>query len=150
MDRFIEKVIKGEDNEKDCWTWVAATTRGGYGHFRRLIDGKWKMYKAHRYSYEAFNGLINENLQVCHSCDNPLCVNPAHLFTGTAKENIQDMIKKGRRVISRNPKHKWLDRKTVDAMREDFKQGMRQAEISLKYEYSRSQVSRVVLCQIWK
>ena len=150
MDRFIEKVNKGADNEKDCWIWTASTYRGGYGHFRRWVDGKWKMYKAHRYAYEAFKGPLDAKLLVCHTCDNPSCVNPAHLFVGTAKENMQDMIKKGRKSISRNPKHKWLDRETVKSMRRDFEQGMKQAEICIKYEHSRAQVSRVVLHQIWK
>ena len=150
IDRFMEKVSKGEDDEKDCWLWTASTYRGGYGHFRKLVDGKWKMYKAHRYAYEAFKGPLEAKLQVCHTCDNPSCVNPAHLFVGTAKENMQDMQKKGRKALSRNPEHKWLDRETVDAMRKDFEQGMRQAEISLKYGHSRAQVSRVVLYQIWK
>ena len=150
MDRFIEKVNKGTDNEKDCWIWTAATYRGGYGHFRRWVDGKWKMYKAHRYAYEAFKGPLEAKLLVCHTCDNPSCVNPAHLFVGTSKENMEDMIKKGRKSISRNPKHKWLDREIVESMRRDFEQGMKQAEICIKYEHSRAQVSRVVLHQIWK
>ena len=150
IDRFMEKVAKGEDDEKDCWIWTAATYRGGYGHFRRLVDGKWKMYKAHRYAYEVFKGTLEAKLQVCHTCDNPSCVNPAHLFLGTVKDNMADMQKKGRKALSRNPEHKWLDREMVDAMRKDFEQGMRQAEISLKYGYSRSQVNRVVLYKIWK
>jgi hypothetical protein len=150
MDRFIEKVSKGLDDEKDCWVWTAATYRGGYGHFRRLVDGEWKMVKAHRYAYEAFKGPLEAKLQVCHTCDNPLCVNPSHLFAATAKENMQDMIKKGRKAIPKNPKHNCLDRDTVESIRKDFEQGMKQAEICIKYKHSRAQVSRVVSHKIWK
>jgi hypothetical protein len=149
MDRFVEKVQKGED-ENDCWEWVAAKYRGGYGHFRLKVDGKWRMVKAHRYAYEAFKGPLEPTLQVCHTCDNPSCVNPAHLFAGTAKENAQDKVKKGRQHVFRNPKHKFLDKETADKMREDYSNGMKQAEICIKYGHSRAQVSRVVNNQIWK
>ena len=149
-ERFMNKVILGKDKINDCWGWNASKSRGGYGQFRLLKNNKWTMARANRVSYELFKGELSPTLLVCHSCDNPECINPNHLFTGTAKENIQDMIKKGRRFLSRNTKHKWLNRQTVDAMREDFKQGMKQAEICLKYEHSRAQVSRVVRNQIWK
>ena len=150
MDRFLEKVSKGQDEEKDCWIWTASTYRGGYGHFRRLVGGKWRMYKAHRYAYEAFKEQLEPGLQVCHTCDNPSCVNPAHLFSGTAKENNHDKMKKGRGGIPRNPKHKLLNKEIVEQMRDDYKKGMSQAEIHVKYNQSRQQVSRVVNNQIWK
>ena len=150
FDRFMEKVTKGTDDEKDCWEWTAAKYRGGYGHFRRLVDGKWKMAKAHRYAYEAFKGPLEPFLMVCHTCDNPSCVNPAHLFTGTAKENSDDKMKKGRRGLPRNAKHKWLTEEIVENMRQDYANGMSQIEIVNKYDYSRAQVCRVVNHQIWK
>lgn len=150
IDRFMEKVDKGQDEINDCWEWTAAKYRGGYGHFRRLIDGKWKMAKAHRYAYEAFKGPLEAFLQVCHTCDNPSCVNPSHLFAGTAKENSDDKIKKGRFIPGRNHKHKWLTQEIVDSMRQDYENGMTQIEIVNKYGYSRTQVCRVVNRQIWK
>ncbi len=88
LQRFWDKVdIAGPNN---CWEWTAAKTRG-YGRFR--IKGKY--YYAHRISYALENG-GPENFHVCHSCDNPPCVNPAHLWKGTQQDNVDDRVAKGR------------------------------------------------------
>lgn len=149
-DRFMSKVIIGKDEVKDCWNWSASKARGGYGQFRVLKNGKWTMGRANRISYELFKGELSSTLLVCHACDNPLCVNPNHLFLGTHKENARDMINKGRRKLTRNPKHKFLDRTIVENMRKDYSEGMKQAQIALNYDFSRQQVSRVVTHKIWK
>lgn len=92
---FLGKV--SQSGAGGCWLWKAYRSDKGYGRLR--FRGKGHM--AHRVSYTLFSGTIPEGLNVCHKCDNPPCVNPAHLFVATQKENVDDMIKKGRKVVAR-------------------------------------------------
>lgn len=76
----------------DCWIWQGNTQSSGYG----CIKAFGVMVSCHRLSYELYNGKIPDGMEVMHSCDNPLCINPDHLSLGTHKDNMRDMIKKGR------------------------------------------------------
>ncbi len=89
---FWKKVIQTDTDQ--CWQWIGATQSQGYGSFS--INGK--TYLAHRISFIISQGEIPEGLCVLHHCDNRCCVNPSHLFLGTIKDNVQDMIIKGRRA----------------------------------------------------
>ena len=80
-----------------CWLWMGALTRGGYGHLRY---GK-AMRRAHIVAYMEHVGEVREGDFVLHSCDNPACVNPDHLFLGDDQANRSDMARKGRGTKSR-------------------------------------------------
>jgi len=79
-----------------CWEWIGGTIPNGsgrYGAFESPVG-----VLAHRYSWTLHKGQIPDGLKVLHHCDNKLCVNPSHLFIGTAKDNARDLISKGLKV----------------------------------------------------
>jgi hypothetical protein len=90
LERFMEKV---NVSSTGCWEWTSGTDRNGYG----LFGFNGKQYRAHRWSAEFIKQTNPNSLYVCHSCDNPGCVNPDHLWLGTHTENEQDKDSKGRR-----------------------------------------------------
>ncbi len=94
IDRFWSKVNKL--NELDaCWEWTAGSDDYGYGMF--WLDGG--IVRVHRVSYLITHGIIPPHMDVCHTCDNPSCVRPDHLFLGTRKDNLQDAVQKGRMSV---------------------------------------------------
>lgn len=82
-----------------CLLWTGAVDRPGYGQL--LVNGKW--VGAHRAAWALEHGPIPTGLMVCHKCDVPACVNPAHMFLGTAADNTRDAARKGRLIIPRQP-----------------------------------------------
>lgn len=94
--RFWDKVNKTDS----CWLWVGTRTAAGYG---QITMGRGRTVYAHRVSYEMHHGPIPDNYYVCHTCDNPSCVNPSHLWVGTNSDNIRDAVRKGRHSSKTHP-----------------------------------------------
>lgn len=80
------------ESDFQCWTWNGAKSEKGYGRWQAGD----RTVMAHRHAYELVTGPIPDGLMLRHSCDNPACVNPRHLDTGTARDNAQDAIARGR------------------------------------------------------
>ena len=142
--RFWSKVRK----TNNCWFWTAYLNNKGYGVFR--LNGKDQ--KAHRVSYKLNIGKIPKDLFVCHHCDNPGCVNPKHLWVGTAKDNAHDMIKKGRLFTPRGEKCGLAKLKNKDIQKiRDFyyEKGKSQQEISYLFGVSQVAISLVTRGKTW-
>lgn len=92
-ERFFSRVNKLGD--EDCWEWLGRKDKDGYGIF---TIGHKTEYPAHRVSWVLYGNRIADDMQILHKCDNPSCVNPAHLFIGTQLDNIRDMQNKNRNV----------------------------------------------------
>jgi len=101
--RFFEKVQKTDT----CWIWIGSKNRKGYGQIQRGKRGGGPLL-AHRVSWSIHHGDCPDEMLVLHRCDNPMCVNPDHLFIGTPKDNSRDMIAKERAFGQKNqPHHQW-------------------------------------------
>lgn len=138
-DRF-EKFFDRSD-ASSCWEWKGHRSSKGYGYFGREK-------RAHRISWEIYHGPIPDNLHVLHRCDNPPCVNPAHLFLGTNIDNIADREQKGRGAAFREHRSTTkLTRQQVLSIRADPRF---QADIAADYGVSRSAVSLIKLNKRWQ
>lgn len=144
--RFWAKVDK--DSDGDCWLWTAATFKTGYGAFRLYGQA----LKAHRVSYAMANGETPRNLHVLHRCDNPVCVNPSHLFLGTPRDNMRDMSLKGRANPSKGEASKTakLTQADVDEIRRSYRADeLDQAQLAAKYRLHAAQISRIINGRKW-
>ena len=152
VDRFWAKVDKAGPVAMPelgpCWLWTGAPMANGYGRLR--VGGR-RIAMTHRFSWELHNGRAAGELQICHRCDVPLCVNPDHLFPGTANDNVQDCISKNRRRICRG-ETQWSAKLTEDVVRtirQEFG-ATRSADLGKRYGVSAKYVWAVARGHKWK
>lgn len=135
MERFWNKVIKTET----CWIWQASTHASGYGQFR--FDGKKR--SAHRVAYTLTYGSVADDLLVCHTCDNRLCVNPKHLFLGTHNDNMADASRKNR-LVGKQHGSRWITPNRLDDIKYLHELGLNNTEIGLELNCHRSTIARAL------
>lgn len=151
IQKFWEKVdIRTHD---ECWMWTAYKNQDGYGVCKVKIDKKWKTMLSHRVSYFITFGFFvcGEN-RCLHSCDNPSCVNPNHLFVGTQKDNIEDMYKKNRQTILygiRSGMAKLNDEK-VHEIKKMLSEMVPIDEIAKKFGVTKNNISSIKTGKTWR
>lgn len=147
---FLARVDKSAGDDA-CWMWTGAPDREGYGLMYTSIDGVKRHYRSNRLSYLIHVGNIPDGMIVCHACDNPGCVNPAHLFIGSPAENTHDMLSKGRGGMRnlRNGRAK-ITEDDVRQIRILRAQGVRSRVLADRYGISSSMVDNIVRRHSWK
>lgn len=115
IERFWKRVKK---QKNDCWVYTGFRDKDGYG-LHRVKD---KKIRTHRLSWYLSNGKIPQGLLVLHKCDNPSCVNPEHLFLGTARDNSKDMKEKNRQAFGTRNNGCKLCEKQVLAIKKQAKE----------------------------
>lgn len=151
--RFWAKV----DKTDNCWNWTASTAKG-YGQFKL----RKKMVKAHRLSWFMHHGQEPPDC-VCHTCDNPLCVNPAHLWIGSNTENTADKVAKNRQARGQEHQakvatyasrgtdlpHAKLDEAKVAEVRQLKHDGWTRAAIARRYGVSPQAIGKILDGRSW-
>jgi len=145
IKRFENKIFFGSPD--GCWYWTSHLNKDGYG----LFNYHNQAIGSHRISFIIYRGTIPNTMQVLHTCDNPMCVNPHHLFLGSHTDNMQDMIKKGR-----GNKMKWeahidakLTKKDVLMIR-SLNGKISQVELAKQFNVTQGSISRIILNKGWK
>lgn len=158
--RFWAKVDKSAGPD-DCWLWTGAKIDTGHG----VVKYRGVQTQAYRLSFRIHKGSIPDGLCVCHHCDNPPCVNPSHLYSGTHGQNIKDRddrqrtakgMRHGRNTMpertARGEGHgrATLNKNLVRAMRRDREQGLSYSAIAKKRGVSRGAAWCAIAGPSWK
>lgn len=144
-ERFWAKVSKAGHSK--CWEWLSSRDDLGYG----MLWYEGRSVRAHRFSWLLANGAIPKGMKVCHSCDNPPCVNPSHLWLGTDADNSLDSVKKGRHVRMMGSEHPMarLDERAVRTIRRLLAVGTKQCDLAKMFRCSQANISRIAMRQTW-
>jgi len=141
-ERFWARVDRTGDG---CWPWLRGRDTKGYGN---VYWGK-RMQRASRVAYELTRGPIPAGHEIRHRCDNPICVRPDHLETGTHADNMRDMVDRGRSTSgARNPNVK-LTPEAVQAIRRERAAGRVLREIAAEYGVTMAMVSNIARGKSW-
>lgn len=151
-DNLLEKFWSRVNKTDTCWEWTAGLDTWGYGQFKSngLIPSK----VAHRVSFYLHNGYLPERpIQICHTCDNPRCVRPDHLFEGTPLDNMRDKAAKNRARYLRGEEHpniklNWEDVSKIKQLYSEGEFSMR--ELGETFHVSTTMICKIINNQRWK
>ncbi len=145
FDDVWKHVNKKSDEE--CWEWIGYKDKGGYG----TIRFRNKQAYAHRLIYEIVCGKISEGLSVLHTCDNPSCVNPKHLFLGTQQDNINDAVAKKRMAVGSHHGMSKLVENEAKEIRKLYSTGLySQRKLGKMFCVDQHQIYCIVNYKTWK
>ncbi len=147
--RFWARAIP--DSATGCWNWNGSRGKNGYG----TVTFNYRTFTTHRLAYQLHHGVKPGKRWVLHRCDNRLCVNPGHLFLGTALDNVRDMMAKGRDYRGDTPRgarhhSAKLTEHDVCTMRTLFRWGMRMAHIAQSYGVMHTTAKNAVEGRTWR
>jgi hypothetical protein len=140
--KFWARVQKAGADE--CWLWTGVKDRKGYGRFSVHYP---VIRFAHRLSYAITNGPIPDGMVVCHRCDTPACVNPAHLFLGTHADNVRDRNEKGRQCRGERHQSAKLNINQVRAIRNS---GEPHTILATRYGVHAQSIADIRKLRTWK
>lgn len=150
LARFFSHVDVPTKGRDKCWIWTGSRGPKGYGLFR--ID-RTCTTRAHRAAALLFVPTTDRSLHVCHRCDNPPCVNPAHLFWATNAENIADREAKGRGVRQFGEAH-WASKLTIGKVREIRRRwaagGVKQRDLATAFGVTQHTIWSIIHHHIWQ
>lgn len=147
ISRFWSKVEVRKPNQ--CWHFKGTLDGHGYGVISIMGRGGIKI-AAHRFVFILFTGIVPVGKDVCHECDNPICVNPFHLWEGTRKQNLQDMVQKNRSNFGTKNWNSKLTEKDVKEMRAQYdgKWGSI-SKLAKKFGVAQSVASEIINKKAW-
>lgn len=145
--RFWKHVRK----TKTCWLWTGSHGQDGYGRITPDGDGEQQCnYSAHRASWEIHYGKQPKGMLVCHRCDVRDCVNPAHLFLGSRKDNHQDMLNKGRHAHGERGGNTKLTAEHVLEIRRLHSEGASMYSLGKTFGVGGTTIGYIVSRRTWK
>ncbi len=144
-ETFWSKVNKKKDDE--CWEWQAGCCDEGYGKFMFECT----VYRAHRLAYKFTHNYLPSDSDVLHTCDNPKCCNPNHLYLGTQKNNMEDRNNKHRQALGEHNGKSKLTSEQVLEIRKLYSSGKYTHQtLSVMFNISRQNISFILSNQGWK
>ncbi len=135
-----------------CWPWAGSVARKRLGYGQLSDKPNKTVLKAHRVSYEITYGEIAPGFYICHRCDNPVCVNPAHLYAGTARDNHLDMVARGQHIPPplRQGERSGRARVTNEQARYIRESNRRGVDLAKEFGVAQTTISAIRNGQNWK